>query len=60
MQLEIQVIISFLSGLGAGIIGSYIGVKVALAEMRSIQTAQGKTIDDHGERLKYVERRSHT
>ena len=56
---ELQVIMSFLSGFGAGVIGAYIGVRVALAEMKTKQIEMGKDVDDHAERIKYLERRTH-
>lgn len=58
MQLEIQVIISFLTILGAGI-SVYIGVRVALAEIKTIQTQHHDEIRDLAERIKYLERRTH-
>lgn len=59
MHLEIQVLISFLTILGAGI-SVYVGVRVALAEIKTVQKQHESELMDLAERIKYLERRSHT
>jgi hypothetical protein len=59
MQLEIQVALSFLTMLGAGV-SVYVAVRVALAEIKTIQKQHEDELKDLAERIKYLERRSHT
>jgi len=59
MTIEIQVVISFLTVLGAGI-SVYVGVRVALAEIKIQQKQHDDELIDLAERIKYLERRSHT
>jgi hypothetical protein len=58
MQTEIQVAISFLTILGAGI-SVYVGVRVALAEIKTVQKQHENELIDLAERIKYLERRTH-
>lgn len=53
---SIQIALSVLTILGAGI-SVYIGVRVALAEIKAQQLRNSTDIADHDERLKYLERR---
>jgi hypothetical protein len=55
---EIQVAISFLTILGAGI-SVYVGVRVALAEIKTVQRQHEDELKDLAERVKYLERRAH-
>jgi hypothetical protein len=59
LQPEIQVVISLLTVLGAGI-SVYVGVRVALAEIKTIQKQHEDELKDLAERIKYLERRAHT
>lgn len=59
MNADTQVLLQGLTIIGSGLIasvGAYIGVKVALAEMRTTQGSHSRDIADHDERLKYLER----
>lgn len=51
----LQILLSALTVLGAGI-SVYVGVKVALAEIKSKQAQHDKDLEDHDDRLKYLER----
>lgn len=53
---EIQVAISFLTILGAGI-SVYVGMRVLLAEIKTIQRQHEDELKDLAERVKYLERR---
>jgi hypothetical protein len=58
MTVEIQVVISALTILGAGI-SVYVGVRVALAEIKIQQKQHDEELKDLAERIKYLERRTH-
>lgn len=59
MQAEIQVAISLLTVLGAGI-SVFVGVRVALAEIKTVQKQHENELQDLAERIKYLERRTHS
>ena len=52
---SIQVLLSVLTVLGAGI-SVYVGVRIALAEIKSKQAQHDLDIADHDARIKYLER----
>lgn len=56
MGAEIQVAISLLTILGAAI-SVFVGVRVAISEIKTVQRQHESELSDLAERIKYLERR---